>query len=408
EQHERHRLRLHPRRRRGVRRARRPTGVAPQARLDGAGRRGDVPLPVRRPSARDRSPRLVHVDLRPDHPGDGPERRRRLRGAARPRLRRLLRDRRLHDRLLDLPGERLRPTRLRPGRSAKLLARHAPGMAGVGDLRRHPRRAYPAPPRRLPGDRDPRLRRDRAELLLQRGERHQRHPRHQPDRQARHPRLGRLLALVRADRPAQLVLADASRRVAHRLPDHPPLRLPPRPLLAGRPRGRDRRLQHGGQPGQDEALGLRPRRVLLRVRRLGLRLGLPVRPPQPVRVLHLRDGPGDGDPGRHRQYLRRHLRRPPDRHLRSDPGRGAAGSGPIARPLAQHRLARAARPDQRPAPRVWPRPRPDDAPSAGRPLPERQAPGRAAARERRRPRCRGPASLRPPRQERAGARGAGV
>ena len=92
--------------------------------------------------------------LRP--PGDGPQRGRRPGRPARPRLRRVLRHRRVHLRLLELA----------------VLA-HGPAVPadaprrrrGGGGLRHRPRRADPAAARRLPGDHDPRLRRDRADRL---------------------------------------------------------------------------------------------------------------------------------------------------------------------------------------------------------------------------------------------------
>ena len=51
---------------------------------------------------------------------------------------------------------------------------------------------------------------------------------------------------------------------------------------------------------------------------------LPVRPPEPVRVLRLDHDPVDGHPRRPRQYLRRHRRRAADRLLRPHPGRASS------------------------------------------------------------------------------------
>ena len=111
----------------------------------------------------------VHDDLR-DH-GHRPEHRRRLRRPARPRLRGVLRDRRLLrgvPRLAALRRARHQPDLPRPRRAgcrrdppAVLDHRHRRGHRRR-DLRRAARRTDPPAARRLPGDRDPRLRRDRA------------------------------------------------------------------------------------------------------------------------------------------------------------------------------------------------------------------------------------------------------
>ena len=100
--------------------------------------------------------------------GDGAEHRRRLRRAARPRLRRVLRHRRLHRRLSDVARVGLRPSRLGPGVLPAVLAGAGRRLHRGRHLRRPARGADAAPARRLPRDRDPRLRRDRAELLPQR------------------------------------------------------------------------------------------------------------------------------------------------------------------------------------------------------------------------------------------------
>ncbi len=117
----------------------------------------------------------------------------RLRRAARPRLRRVFRDRRLclrHRRLVagdagmvellgDLPVARPRRALSRDGRRRRAF----PGVVLADDagcrgadrvFRRAVRRADAAPQGRLPGDRHPRLRRDRADRRAQHAERHQR------------------------------------------------------------------------------------------------------------------------------------------------------------------------------------------------------------------------------------------
>ena len=81
-----------------------------------------------------------------------PQHRGRLRRPARPRLRRLLRHRRLHRR-------RLRPRSTAQLAVAWLAASRSPSLAD-DDLRRHARRADAAGARRLPRHRDARLRRD--------------------------------------------------------------------------------------------------------------------------------------------------------------------------------------------------------------------------------------------------------
>ena len=59
------------------------------------------------------------------------------------------------------------------------------GAAGRGGLRHPPRRPDPAPARRLPGDRDPGLRRDRADRVQQRQQVHAGTRRHRRHRLAR-------------------------------------------------------------------------------------------------------------------------------------------------------------------------------------------------------------------------------
>ena len=118
-----------------------------------------------------------------------PQHRRRLRRPARPRLRRLLCGRRLHagparlaaaDR--HLPGDRRRL----PERAARALVGGDPARRGGGRHRRRAARGTDAEAaRRLPGDRHPRLRRDRARVPQQprrAGQHHQRPERHHRDR----------------------------------------------------------------------------------------------------------------------------------------------------------------------------------------------------------------------------------
>ncbi len=125
----------------------------------------------------------------------GPQHRRRLRRAARPGLHRVLRGRRL---------------RLRAARVAALQ----PPPAVLGDpadrrggrllVRRAARRADAEAARRLPGDRDARLRRDHPHLPEQSvaaGQHHQRAAGHHADRPVPHRRL-RLRAATRRSSPA--------------------------------------------------------------------------------------------------------------------------------------------------------------------------------------------------------------
>ena len=165
--------------------------------------------------------------------GRRPEHRRRLRGPARPRLRRLLRCRRVHGRLVRLAAVRPVDVPLRLGRDQQGRARHPsldlarPAAGGpLHDDRRHPDRpADPAAARRLPRDRDARLRRDRPAVRPQRRQRlrlrpHARHLRDQPDRLARlrqRRRVARPAAQLPAVvRPRAMVLLDRARAA----PDH--------------------------------------------------------------------------------------------------------------------------------------------------------------------------------------------
>ncbi|CAA9535415.1 MAG: Branched-chain amino acid transport system permease protein LivM, partial [uncultured Thermomicrobiales bacterium] len=371
-----------PRRQPEDRRPPRPARRTIQNALDRRRRAADGALPVLGQRARHQSPWLVHGDLCSGHPGDGSQHRRRVRGAARPRLRRLLRHRRLHQRLPDLAHLLLRPQRLHPRVPPPLLAGADFVVLHRRLVRRVAGRADAAPAGRLPGDRHPWVRRDRADLFPQRDHDHRRHPGHQPNLRAARDPLLRRRSPLRRQRPAQLVLADARGRPALGLPDQPALRFPARPLLASGPRGRGRRRQHGDQPGPHQAARVRPRRVVLRLRRVHLRRRLPVRPSGPVPLQRLDHDPGNGDPRRPRQHLRRHLRRAPHRQLRPHSGRGPARPGAELRPHLQHPLPGEPRPLAGPLPGLRPRPGADDAAPARRPDPQRQAPRRDGTRVR--------------------------
>ena len=183
-----------------------PTG---RGALHLPGPRDPLPLHPRPAHVGARRPaRRVDPDPGLHHHGPGAEHRRRLRRPARPRLRRLLRDRRLRHGLARLPAvPRRRRRQGHPHPHAvedRRSARDVPGIhvnfflvifiaaAFTGAVGRHPRRADAAPARRLPGDRDARLRRDRPARLRERDERHLRHrrdrllqrpPGHHADRQ---------------------------------------------------------------------------------------------------------------------------------------------------------------------------------------------------------------------------------
>ncbi len=182
-----------------------PAPPAPD--LVGAAPPGRDRLPVRadRRGLHRRRRQRVHVRA----PGARAQHRRRLLRAARPRLRGLLRDRRLHVRrrrvrahqdpvvgLLDaLSLPRAGPAGAGRGRDrcrpvpVLVLGDAGRGGARVRLLRRVLRRADPPSPRRLPGHRDARLRRDRAGGRAQLGLVHQRGPGHGRDPHAEAVRL---------------------------------------------------------------------------------------------------------------------------------------------------------------------------------------------------------------------------
>ena len=139
-------------------------------------------------------------------------------------------------------------------------------MLLVGALRRgavrHPaRRADAAAARRLPGDRDPGVRRDRAGRLPQLGQVHQRHERHHGHRQPsllRLPGIGGFglrqpVAVLRHRRGLIIAIVMI---FLYRLRG-----LAAGPGLDGDPRGRARGRQHGHQHGHHQAARLRDRRV---------------------------------------------------------------------------------------------------------------------------------------------------
>ena len=142
----------------------------------------------------------------------------------------------------------------------------------------HRDRPADAPPaRRLPRDRDARLRRDRAAVRPQRRQRRSA----STSRTARSgsPRSTRSASAPSApsDRPARelppvvravaVVLLDGGRDPAdHRLLQRPAARLAARPRLDRDPRGRDRRRRDGHPADAHEDLGVRDRRLLRRRR----------------------------------------------------------------------------------------------------------------------------------------------
>ena len=175
-------------------------------------------------------------------PRPRPQRRGRARRPARPRLRGVLRGRRLHD------GQARRP------RAGSLTAWEA---LPAGHRRRHgggrdPRRSHAAPPGRLPGHRHARLRRDRAH---------------------RRPRTARVLGEARGitgiPHPSSIFGAEFGTRAAALLLPRPRRHRPRDPggraaeALAGRagvgghPGGRGRGRGDGRAHVQDEAVGVR-------------------------------------------------------------------------------------------------------------------------------------------------------
>ena len=247
--------------------------------------------------------------------GRRPEHRRRLRGPARPRLRRLLRDRRLHGRLVRLGAVRGQkctdlalsaPSSIDSGRS---VSRHPPlDLPRAAARRRHHRAlrdpdrpADAAAARRLPRDRDARLRRDlcrrsRATATTLGGFNLTNGPNGITPIDS--PGFGNHLSNSTGgflpanyltccnanvprppdpvDRPLLLDRDRAAR--LHGLLLAAAARLAARPRLDRDPRGRDRRGRDGHPADADEDLGLRERRVLRRRRRRVLRRRQGARP----------------------------------------------------------------------------------------------------------------------------------
>ena len=268
-----------------------------------------------------------HARLHDD--GGRPEHRRRLRGSPRPRLRGLLRGRRVHRGLVRLAPVRaghvpLRLGRDQPGggRDPHLDLARAPDRRQPDRARGDPDRpADPAPAWGLPRDRDARLRRDHPAVRQERRQHlrlrpHPRHVRDQPhrltglrgdDRGCDRPSR-ELPAVLRAG--AVVLLGRSRPAPVHRLLLGPSARLAPRAGVDRDPRGRDCRGRDGSPPDADEDVGLRDRR-LLRWRRGLLLLHVQERRlPERLLLQHLRLPALHGDPGRHGLGLGRRPRRP--------------------------------------------------------------------------------------------------
>ena len=315
--------------------------------MDARLRRAGGPVPVHpRPAAGDarRPARRLDPDPGLHHHGPRVEHRGRLRGAARPRLRGLLRHRRVRHGLAGLaavPRRRRRQghphpdagevgLRLgRPGHPRQLLLRHLHRGDLHRDLGRHPRRPDAAPARRLPGHRDAGLRRDRAAHLRELDERHLRHRQHRllqrapgdhADRQDQPP-LDRREVQISARAQTDLLRRLGDGAAGHLL-QPPPARLAHGACVDRRARGRGRRRGDGRQPRAHEAVGLRAGRRAGRVRgrvpghlqQHGQR--------RPVRVRLLGADPVHGHHRRHGQHLGRHPRR--DRPVDVQPLRAQA------------------------------------------------------------------------------------
>ncbi|CAA9498501.1 MAG: Branched-chain amino acid transport system permease protein LivM, partial [uncultured Solirubrobacteraceae bacterium] len=293
-------------------------GPPPAALRPAAGRRGH---PRRRGAAvllRQRQPVRRGLDHGADlrlH-GARPQRGGRLRRPARPRLRGLLRDRRLQHGLVRLELLHRRQHPHRGGRAAQQPARHPPQLPADRDRRgaagrgggRDPRRSHAAPARRLHRHRDPRLRRDhrahrgqqrRGHLRDRRVQPHQRPSRHHAGRQDR-PAAARALHHAR---PAPVVLHGAGAGPAGPLHQPAAARLASRTGVDRGARGRGRRGQHGHPDRAREALRVRDRRRPRRRRGGVHRHLLQHRQRRPVRVLVLDLRAGHDHPRRPRLDL---------------------------------------------------------------------------------------------------------
>ena len=242
-----------------------------------------------------------------------------LRGPARPRLRGVLRDRRVHDRVAGLrlrrQGQRRQGHPHRRQRLRREPARHPPQLPARARRRRHhhgdcgraDRLAHPAPAGRLHRDRHARLRRDHP------GDRAERQRDHVLRLRARQTARKGITPVDKIDLPftrafgsldlQTLVLDRARPGGAGPVRELPAARLAPRPGLDRGPRGRGGRGEHGRAAGADEAARLRDRgrvrRDVRRVPRVVPEHG--ERRPVPVRVLDLH--PRDDHPRRAREHL---------------------------------------------------------------------------------------------------------
>ena len=163
-----------------------------------------------------------------------------------------------------------------------------------------------APARRLPGHRDPGLRRDRARRVHERrpvDERHQRHRRHRPAE----PAFGTHCFGATSPCPTTSLMARLITVV-----DDPALPAPgfaARPVVARHPRGRAGGGQHGINTVTTKLLAFALGASHGRLRRRLRRLEAHVRVTRPVPVRGVVHGPGDGRARRHGQHLGRRARR---------------------------------------------------------------------------------------------------
>ena len=201
------------------------------------------------------------------------------------------------------------------------LARPADGRHRDGGRRRAHRPADAAPARRLPRDRDARLRRDHAADRAQRRQpvrRSTSRTGRAGSRRSTGPGFGswadQHLHLpanyLNAANSDNLLLLDGARaRPAHDLHERAAARLASRPRVGRDPRGRDRRVRDGRSADADEDLGVRDGRVLRRCRRRVLRELQERRVPRRLLLQHLGLHPLHGDSRRDGEHLGRDLRR---------------------------------------------------------------------------------------------------
>ena len=305
--------------------------------------------------------------------------RRRLCRSARPRLCRVFRDRRLClrrrclvsaatgvDRLLGAVSL-ARPRRADAGWWRR--RRPFPGVILADDadrcrgcrLFRHPvRRADIAPQRRLPGDRDPGLWRDRPDRRAQRPERDQ-----WRDGAERGRRPAALRLQFRHQRDALLLRRRGARRAVHR--DQSAAQgFAHRARLDGDLRGRGRRRGDGRRPRPLQALGLCHRGRLCRRHRHLLRRQIADRDAGDVHVSGLGHDPGHDRVRRHRQCVGGRRRRAGTADAAIVVSRRFVAMAARPRPLDRHRLAAACRARLVDRTDLWPDPGADDALSPGR------------------------------------------